>query len=292
MTRWLALIALLLPCARAVADDCAVVHVVHEGETLASIARAYYDEPRTEVLRSVNGLPERATLVPGLQLVIPRVRSHRVVGGETWAALADRYYGDPARAPALLAANDASVEAPLVPGAVLRVPYPLRHLVEADESLGALAARYYGDRRKAALIRAFNGGIARPERGQLVLVPLFDLTLSPAGERRASHDAAPRVEDDALAISLQRVAAYVRSGRFVEAVALGNQLQERALTAAQEVSLQRDLATSYVALGRSDLATAAFARALVQAPQLSLDPEHTSPRVRSAFDAARQQHPH
>ena len=282
----------LAVAAGARADDCAVVHVVQHGETLASIAAAYYDAPRAEVLRSENGLPRRAPLRPGVQLVIPRLRQHRVVAGDSWAALAERYYGDPARAPALIAANDAAADAPLVPGALLRVPYPLRHLVERDETLGGLAMRYYGDRRMAALLRAFNGDLDRLERGRLLLVPLLAPTLSAAGERRAAHDTSPPVEDDALAIALQRVSAHVRAGRFVEAVALGGQLAERPLTAAQEVRLQRELATSYVALGRSDLATAAFARALVQEPELALDPEHTSPRVRSAFDNARQQHPH
>lgn len=288
-------LATIAPRARA-DDDCPVVHVVQPGDTLASIARAYYDAPRrapqyVSVLRSANGLPERAQLVPGLQLLVPRVRRHRVIAGDRWEALAARYYGDPARAAALRQANDAAADAPLVPGALVRVPYPLRHLVEADESLGALALRYYGDRHKAELIRAFNGG-DRLARGELVLVPLLDLVLSPEGERRAAHDASPRADEDALAIAVQRVSAYVRSGRFVEAVALGSQLLERPVTAAQEVSLQRELATSYVALGRSDLATLAFARALVHEPGLALDPDRTSPRVRSALEAARQQHPH
>ena len=281
------LVALTLPCP-ARAEPRALVHVVRAGDTLASIARDYYGEPRRAlVLRTENGLPDDVRMVPGMRLAVPYVQPHRVAQGETWQRIAEQYYGDAARASVLMHANDAVPADPLVEGAQVRVPYPLRHVVHADETLASLASRFYGDRRRATLIRDFNGGHAKLERGQLLLIPLVDLTLSPAGAQRIARDGTPGTSGDELALS--RLASYVQTGRFVEAVALGNQLLEQPLPDAQQVAVQRELATSYVALGRTELATAAFSRALAQQPEIALDPVRTSPRVLSAFEAAKQQ---
>ena len=146
-------------------------------------------------------------------------------------------------------------------------------------------------------MRAFNGGRAKVARGQTLLVPLFDLTLSPAARERLEQTAAgassagdaQRVQAE-VARDLPKLRDHVLSGRFVEATALGNQLLARGpLTGNQEISVQRELATAYVALGREDLAISAFARALEKQPDLELDSVRTSPRVLSALEAARKQ---
>ena len=285
----LGVLALALPCS-GLAEARALVHVVRPGDTLTTIAREYYGEARrAAVLREENGLADDARVVPGMRVVVPYVQQHRVGPGDTWQRIVEQYYGTADGAHVLMQANDATADAPLVEGTLLRLPYPVRHVVRADESLAALASRYYGDRRRAALIRAFNGTQAKLERGQLLLIPLFDLTLSPTGAQRLARGGAPDTLTDEVAIGLSRVGSYVQTGRFVEAVALGNQLLQQPLAAEQQVTLQRELATSYVALGRSDLATSAFARALAQQPELTLDPVRTSPRVLAAFDLAKQQ---
>ncbi len=290
---WLALSSL---CAPASAQEQAYVHIVRAGESLASIAQSYYGNPRRDaVLIAENGLPEPVELIEGMRLVIPTVRYHRVAQGESWRAIAERYYGDPNRALALLKANNARANAPPEEGAQLLIPYPLRHVVRAGESFASLAASYYRGRDELRLLRAFNGGRAKIARGQLVLVPLFDLTLAPAARERIEQAAGPSGGD------LQRLQAevtrdipklrdHVLSGRFVEATALGNQLLGRGqLTGNQEISIERELATAYVALGREDLAIGAFARALEKQPDLELDSVRTSPRVLSALESAKKQ---
>lgn len=282
------------------AQEQAYVHVVRLGETLASIAQAYYGDPRRDaVLIRENGLPEQADApIEGLRLVIPTVRYHRVTRGETWRSIAERYYADPNRAVALLKANNARGTQPPEEGAQLLVPYPLRHLAHGNDTMASISTQYYGH-DEHRLLRAFNGGRSKVSRGQTILVPIFDLTLSRAGNDRlhsAIASAAPAASDEqqkvqaSVSRDIPTVREYVQAGRFLEATALGNQLLGRGqLTGNQEVSIQRELATAYIALGREDLAVSAFTRALDKQPDLELDSVRTSPRVLTALEAAKRQ---
>ena len=296
--------ALALSCAQLLlagfgqAQEQAYVHVVRVGETLASIAQAYYGDPRRDaVLIRENGLPEADAPIEGLRLVIPAVRYHHVTRGETWRTIAERYYADPNRAVALLKANNSRGTQPPEEGAQLLVPYPLRHLAHANDTMASLSVQYYGH-DEHRLLRAFNGGKAKVARGQTILVPIFDLTLSRAGNDRVQSVAtvdAPAGSDElrrvqaSVSRDIPTVREYVLAGRFLEATALGNQLLGRGqLTGNQEVSIQRELATAYIALGREDLAVAAFTHALDKQPDLELDSVRTSPRVLAALEAAKR----
>lgn len=289
---------------RARAQEAAYLHVVQPGDTLTALAELYYGDARkSAVLASENGLPLRHLAIhPGMRLSIPFVRYHRPARGESWFDIAARYYGDASRGGALAAANDARVEVSPAGGSQLLVPYPLRHTVHgASESLASIAAHYYGRRDDARRLRSFNAKLReRALRGQVVLVPLSDLLLSQAGRARvqSAHANCRDDEDDAqtraaIAQSLPRLHDHVARGGYVDAVVLANQLLGgHDLTSDEEIGVLRDLAVSYVALGRTDLATAAFVRALDKLPTLALDPVHTSPRVLSALEAAKAQRGH
>lgn len=81
----------------------------------------------------------------------------------------------------------------------------------------------------------------------------------------------------------------MRSGRFVEALALGNRLLGVGeLTEIQELTIHRHLATAYVALERDDLAINAYLSALELEPHLELDSLRTSPKVQRVFKLARE----
>ena len=301
-TRFLLSCALLVTldvAATDVAHADAYTHVVRAGETLASIAQKYYGDPRREsVIVAENGLSGSASvpIVVGLRLSIPSVSYHRVAPGESWPMIAERYYGDPTRAFVITDSNRNSREQP-AEGAELLVPYPLRHVASQSDTLARIAETYYRDGDEGArLLRRFNGlSSPRLARDQVILVPLPDLVLSEEGRAAvtATHGERPsggnvRTMQDNIDELLPLLATHNRRGRFVEAVTLGSRLLAYGeLTGNQIVSIERELATAYVALGRTDLAVRAFRAALERQPDMQLDSARTSPTVMQAFDTAR-----
>lgn len=283
------------------AADAAIVHVVRPGETLASIGEHYYGDPRREsVLVAENGLTSEggSAIVVGLRLTIPTVTYHKVVEGETWAGLATRFYGDPTRAFVLIEANGASAGEHPDPGAELLIPYPLRHVTQQGETLRSIAKDYFKSSKGAATLQRFNGSAkARPQRGEIVLVPLANLVLSKEGRAAAEaqgaiteSEGATRDKQGRIDDALPKLREHVQQGRYADAVAMANRLVGAGdLSASQVVTIQRELGTALVALGREDLAEGAFAAVLSQQPDLELDGVTTSPKVLAVFRNAQKQ---
>ncbi|MDW8247530.1 MAG: LysM peptidoglycan-binding domain-containing protein, partial [Sandaracinaceae bacterium] len=285
----------------ALADFPLVVHVVKNGETLASIAEQYYGDAKKEaILVAENGLEVHggARIVAGLRLVIPSVGYHRVAAGESWASIAEKYYGNPSRAFVLQEANPSIVGSNLPEGAEILLPYPLRHVADQRDTLERIAKRYYEDAGAFSIIRRFNG-LRNPRlfRGQVVLVPLFNLILTEGARLRASQNPEQACEHAASIRSLQErvhleipvIQEYLREGHYVEAIAAGNRLLgNEGLDVEQRTSILIMLATAYIALENRELAVQALIEALRLKKNLSLDPRRVSPAVRSALEEARR----
>ncbi|MGB8224458.1 MAG: LysM domain-containing protein [Polyangiales bacterium] len=293
---WTVTFAVLASSAEA---QAVYAHAVQDGDTFASIAQRYYGDPTREaVLREANRMKGfgQSGLVPGSWIFIPMVTFYRVSADETWKSIAAHVYGREVRAATLIEANNGNRRVEPDEGAELLVPYPLPHVVGPGETLAKIASMYMPDSPVSLKrLRQFNPG-ARIERGQVVLVPLFDLRL--AGEGRAQASAAfaraagggeAKIAQDEVESSLPKLIRMVENGEFAEAVSLGNRLLgTQGLTSSQVVTIQKELAVAYVALERADLAEASFREALALQPNLELDSVRTSPRVLEAFNQAKQ----
>lgn len=276
----------------------AIVHVVRPGETLASIAESYYGDPRREsVIVAENGLKSEggSAIVVGLRLTIPTVSYHRVQEDETWAQLAKQFYGDARSAFVLIEANGGSPEQPDL-GAELVIPYPLRHVVGQHGTLPKITKLYFKKGSGLSTLRRFNQlKSPRLSRGQIVLVPLENLSLSEEGKKLARQHATDEASDGhirekqaAINDQLPILREHVRRGRFADAAALANRLIGAGdLTGNQIVTIQRELGTALIAMGREDLALVAFKATLAQQPDLELDSARSSPKVLKVFNRAR-----
>jgi len=289
---------------RVQAHAAVYTHAVQEGDTLASIAQRYYGDPTREaVLREANRLKASgaggAGLTPGSWIFIPTVTYYRVGKDETWRSIAIRFYGQEARAAALIEANQGSRRVDPDEGTELLVPYPLRHVVAPGDTLAKIVKLYMvDDATSLRRLRQFNPGAAI-ERGRVVLVPLFDLKLVAEGRAEASAvfaqaagGGASKSAQTEVESALPELIRQGQQAQFAEAVALGNRLLGLgSLTSTQVVTIQKELGVAYVALERPDLAEASFRAALALQPNLELDSVRTSPRVLEAFNRAKQPPP-
>lgn len=277
-------------------DADAFVHVVRPNESLAQIAqRVYGDSSREGLIASANALDVQggSAIVPGMQLQIPACSYHRAGEHETWPALAKQFLGDDKRADALARVNDALAWIAPSPGLEVRVPYVLGYIAAEGDTTTEIARRFLGDPNRAWELEAYNGKKEwKLVRGQVVLVPISDLELTPIGRAEATG-ADARVHDEAggtalakqrkVAAEIPTLLADLRAGRYVEAVARGNRLLAVSdLTKAETASIERGLVEAYVALDAKAAAGAACDAWHAADPTATLDPTYVSPKIRDA----------
>ena len=291
-------------------------HTIQPGETLAQLAIAMYGSARFEaVLVGANGLDSHgSTTVAGMRIEIPAPSHHRVVEGETWLDLSERFLGDRRRADSIAKINHAVAWIPPSIAQEVEVPAVLVHLGGDDEKMSTIAARYLGNANRYWELNSYNfrknDGSNKSDQiihGEVILVPLFDLALTEEGKREArkagqrvlsegggeAHEAQKRGE-----VEIPPLLADVRGGRYVDAVARGNRLLGSGdLTRAQLAMIHRALLEAYVALdawGAAVGACTAWRTALEaptpprdgqKAPRWELDPRTVSPKIRAACTA-------
>jgi hypothetical protein len=278
-------------------------HVVKKGETLAQIAERTYGRVEMEqLLVAANGLDSGGgiPIVAGMRLEVPALGHRRVTDGETWATLALELLGDERRGEVLAMANGSMPWLAPTDGQEIIVPYNLRVVAGSNDSLLTIAYRYLGDRDQAWMLDGYNHRRSEPvHRGDVVLVPLRDLALTPEGKGEAAGAGAlVRTEGGGRAREAQRrveaelpqLAADVRGGRWVDAVARGNRMLGYGDLSRPEIAaIQRALTEAYVALDAIGLAETACGGWRTADPTASLDPIELSPKLLRACVAAAAQ---
>jgi hypothetical protein len=297
--RWLAALgagALLLTGSPAGAFS----YVVAPGDTLAAIAERYYGRIQQErLLVAANFLDARrgTPIVPGMRLEVPALGHHRIAHGETWETLAAELLGSPSRADVLSMANGSSPWLAPEDGSEIAVPYNLRVVVGEKDDLTTIAYRHLGEMNKAWTLDRYNGLAGKkPLEGDVLLVPLVDLELSEAGQKAAAAAAGADCSEAGGAVGrsqrhiaqeLPALAADVRAGRYVEAVARGTRfVASGALTEPQRALVEQKLTEAFVALDAPGLAAASCSEWRKRDRAAHFDPIVTSPKIIAACERA------
>lgn len=297
----LALLALTALALFPTSDAKAFDHVVSHGETLAQLAIRFYGTPRFEAaIAGANALDVHggSAIVAGQPLVIPAPAHHRVKEGETWFGLARTFLGDTRRAEVLARTNGAVPWVPPASEQEIEIPAVVAHIASERDTMPALAQRYLGDVNKSWELDIYNGRDGKQPllRGDVVLVPLIDLSLTEEGKKAARSAAdRERSEGGGQAYEAQRRAeadippllADVRAGRYVDAVAKGNRLLGSGeLTRPQLAAVHRALLEAYVALDAAGLAAGSCAAWKAGSDgNVRLDARTVSPKIRAACGA-------
>src|SRR4051794_39764644 len=152
--------AAFLVAATLATSASAFTHVVQSGETLASIAEHIYGRIQHErILVAANELDVQGglSIAPGMRLEVPALANVRIHKSDTWATLAAEHLGSPKRSDALALANGTTPWLPVEEGAEVAIPYSLRLIITAPDTLPQAAYRYLGDAKKAWALQQYNG---------------------------------------------------------------------------------------------------------------------------------------
>ncbi len=293
-----AVLALLFTAADVRARE--LVHSLAQGETLRAAAERYYgDERWAESLALHNGLDPRAALVAGQQIRIPLADLHEIGPDDSWALLAEQYWGDAGRHREL-AELSGRLQAMLEPGGEVRIPALIPLRIRPGESLAAVSRRIYGDPERADAIGRLNR-LDHPELlevGQLVRVPVLRLDpeeLPPpslpepakfsAATARVPAVGSGAVEGPAAAppvdprliegIETYRAGQYAQALEILEALAGDQDFGD----VADREALFRHLIFLYVAFERTPDACARLSELRRIHPEVGWDPAVTSPKV-------------
>jgi hypothetical protein len=274
-------------------EASAFPHVVQAKETLAGLSTRYYGRVQYErIITAANGLVHAGArgLIPGMILDIPSLTYHRVQEGENWKSLALTHLGDEERSIVLAQINEHKPWIQPEVGQLIVIPYNLTWIASEQDSLVTLAYRFLGSTKHAYRLVQYNKlGEEGLKRGQVLLLPLSELPLTEEG-RAAAHDAYARMTAEGqgktyehykvASAEVAQLAQDVHSGRYISAVAKGNQLLSQGeLSEPSRAHVQLLLLETYVALEAHGPARTACEAYRALRPDSALDPVSTSPKI-------------
>ncbi len=275
-------------------DARAFPYTAQRGDTLAQLSERVYGKVEMEkVLVAANGFDGDVPMLAGMRVEVPAIVFHRVAPGETWASLAETHLGDARRAEALALSNESMPWIPPPHGREIILPYPLRYVVRKGDSTLTIAYHFLKKRDLAYVIDRYNNLRGEPlAPGDVVIVPVTDLTLTDEGKELAKQSLAmvagqsggdDRDAQDRAARELPLLEGDVRGGRYVGAIARANQLLGAGEhTDATLGAIHRQLVEALVALDEHDAAALSCAEWRRHVPDVVLDPIELSPKIMRA----------
>ncbi len=263
-------------------------HQVQPDESLSEISQAYYGDARhSELIRFYNGL-DSSSIRAGNQLRIPVVVDHTVVAGDSWSALALRYWADAALHRQLAMHTLGRSDAPLKVGQKLRIGPIIPYRLRSGETLAAVSRRFYGQPERAGELARFNG-VKHPRRlqvGAKLYVPIAELGSAPATpaqkEKPVTGAVASAPPPKEFAQALRRAINTHMDGRYDDALKQLEALRPKVLaegSRSEQVLLLEHLTFVYAAFDRPKDVCSGYRALLQLEPELDWDGNRVSPKI-------------
>jgi LysM repeat protein len=288
------------------------LYTAKNGDSAESVAAEFYgNRSLAPFIVEANGLHD-AKLRAGQKIRIPTAYHYKVHKGDTLEALAQKFLDDKRRAPFLASFSgmgQGKIDK-LREGQDLLIPFQHVHVAQAPESLQSVARSFYSDAGKARMLSDYNfKSSPMLAKGERLLVPIahvriravrLELTkvhesssVTPKAPVPTAPDKEAEKREEELAARVTQQLAQVESkykeGSYQDVPsALDKMLTEEDPSEAQLAEIFRWKAFAYVALGLDELAVQAFREVLARKPDEKLDEATVSPKIRAAFERARQ----
>ncbi|MBI4508053.1 MAG: LysM peptidoglycan-binding domain-containing protein [Deltaproteobacteria bacterium] len=289
MRRLLSILAFvsLATASPAWAQQSFVVHVAKGDDTLPLLAAEYYGDRKLAVFIMVeNKIRHPRQLRMGEHLRIPTAWKCIVSSGDSFKSLATQYLGDERRAAFLADFNGIAANTPLATGQELTIPFHVTHVAADRETLSSIAAAFYQDASKAALLAGYNFRSNRPLKpGESLIVPIVHVRIResklPAPDPEAiKREQKRRQQAEKVRNALPNAREAWLQGNYAEVRSvLTSDLDMDYLEPKTAAEVAFVLGGAYVALGDEDSALASFKKVLDRQPGFQVSAEETSPKV-------------
>jgi LysM repeat protein len=286
-----ALVAAATP--RAHAGGETVTYKVVQGDSLRLIAAEFYGNRDHYVfIMTANKMDHPRVLKPGEKLKIPINRDITTSPGQTFATLAKAHLDDERRAPFLADFNGMDAANTIPAGTQLTIPLHVTHVAAGNETLGQIAASYFGDPKQAALLRDYNFlDKDALTKGESVVVPIRHVRVRLAKAPPTDDSSKERSEKlDAtraqVKTSLPRAKKALAAGDYVGVKAELADIDLDYLDADVAVEVGLLLGEATIAFDDLPITLATFKRVIARKPGLVLDGYYYSPKVRDAWKKA------
>lgn len=289
----LALASLALVSPSLAQDMPTIRHRVKPGDSLALLAAEYYGDRRHAVFILVaNGLTHPRALRPREVLKIPMNRKITAKAGDTLETIAEQHLGDARRAPFLAEFNNLAKSSSVAVGQVIEVPFHVTHRAASDEKVTDIAAAYFGDKRKAKLLREYN--FLKKDtvsKGDSIIIPINHVRVQASKLPPPDADSTARVAKRAeMQKKAKELLPTVRSawneGDYGAVKRALTPLSTEYLDVELAVEVGVLLGAAYVAFGDADSALVTFRKVLARRSQHTLSAYRYSPKVRNVWTRA------
>jgi len=265
-------------------------HRVQPGDSLALLAAEYYGDRRHAVFIMVaNGMTHPRALKPREILKIPMNRRITTKPGDSLASLAKQYLGDERRAPFLAEFNNLPPGSSVAVGQDLVIPFHVTHRAANKEKVANIAAAYFGDSKKAKLLRDYNFlDKDTLDPGESLIVPINHVRVQasklPPPDPESTARVAKRTEMQKRAVDLlPAVRSAWREGDYSTVKRALTTIETEYLDVDQAAEIGILLGAAYVAFGDTDSALVTFRKVVERRPKQALSAYDYSPKVRDVW---------